>query len=319
MASTKPRILLRLEYERAAEEYLRNLPPEHFMEGRGQAIQRKITLESMDLVNAERPEVQTFNELLVQYALGEETIGQVVPDNMVIKWKEPIQFEGSFNVPLQPVGPFWVLEYVSNHNKRKDYETSFQKYEQHLKVPYYLLFYPDGQELTLFHHDGTRYVTVPPNENGRHPIPELELELGLLDGWVRYWFRGKLLPLPGDLLRELDKVRQELQEARQLAEELERRAEELERRATDEARRAAEAEKREAEAEKRAADEGRRAAEAEKRAAEAEKQASSAARQVEGFEQRMSEFERAQREMEQELALLRAQMQPPPTAPTEPE
>jgi hypothetical protein len=32
MATTKPRHLLRLDYEKAAEVYLRSLPPEHFME-----------------------------------------------------------------------------------------------------------------------------------------------------------------------------------------------------------------------------------------------------------------------------------------------
>jgi hypothetical protein len=53
-------------------------------------------------------------------------------------------------------------------------------------VPYYLLFYPDNQELTLFQHTGRRYRTVEPNEHGRYPIPDLDIEVGLLDGWVRY-------------------------------------------------------------------------------------------------------------------------------------
>ncbi len=88
------------------------------------------------------------------------------------------------------------------------------KYERQLKVPYYLLFYPDNQELTLYRHNKRRYVTVRPNEHGRYPIPPLEMEVALLDGWVRFWFRGELLPLPADLLRQLEQTRSELQETR---------------------------------------------------------------------------------------------------------
>ena len=50
MSTDKPRSLLRLDYADAAEAYLRSLPPEHFMEATPQATQRKITLESLDLV-----------------------------------------------------------------------------------------------------------------------------------------------------------------------------------------------------------------------------------------------------------------------------
>src|SRR5436190_7887422 len=118
-----PRIILELQYHRAAEEYLRRLPLEHFMEATPQATQRKITLESLDLVHARRPEVQIFSELLVQYSLPRrKKLGQVVPDNMIVVHDKPIEAEGSFDVPLQPVPPFWVIEYVSKSNKRKDYE-----------------------------------------------------------------------------------------------------------------------------------------------------------------------------------------------------
>jgi Uma2 family endonuclease len=211
MSTALPRSLLRIKYAEAAEKYLRSLPPEHFIEATAQATQRKITLESLDLVHARRPDVQIFNELLVQYPVGRrQQPGQVVPDNMVVVWHEPIKASGSYDLPLQPAAPFWVLEYVSEHNRRKDYEKSFDKYERGLKVPYYLLFYPDGQELTLYHHTGRKYVTVLPNERGRVAISELDLEFAIRDEWVRYWFRGALLPLPADLLRELDKMRQEL-------------------------------------------------------------------------------------------------------------
>ncbi len=210
-------------YESYAQEYLRSLPPEHFMEATAQATQRKITWDSLDLVHARRPEVQVFNELLVQYPVrGKERPGQVVPDNMVVVADEPVRAATSYNVPLEPARPFWVMEYVSKGSKRKDYEDSFKMYERGLKVPYYLIFYPDTQDLTLFRHNKRRYVTVKPNGHGRYPIPELEMEVGLRDGWVRFWFRGELLPLPADMQRELD-------EARRRADVLQQRLEAAER------------------------------------------------------------------------------------------
>jgi Uma2 family endonuclease len=232
------------DYEAAARAYLRSLPLTHFMEAIPQATQRKITLESLDLVAARLPNVHVFNELLVQYPRpGRRKLGQVVPDNMVVCSDQPIRARSSFNVPRQPAGPFWVLEYVSKSNPRKDYEDSFDKYEQELKVPYYLVFYPDNQDVTLYRHNAKKYVAVKPNKHERYAIPELELEVGLLGGWLRYWFAGELLPLPADLQRELDAAR--------------RRADEQQRRADDEQRRA--------DAEKHRADELQRRLEAAER------------------------------------------------------
>ena len=59
-----------------------------------------------------------------------------------------------------------------------------------------------GRKPTLFRLAGEEYGSVRPNPAGRLPIPELELEVAVLDGWVRFWFRGELVPLPGDVFRE---------------------------------------------------------------------------------------------------------------------
>jgi hypothetical protein len=82
------------DYERAADEYCRSLPLEHFMEAKPQATQRAITLESWALLQARRSGVQVFNEMLVQYALP-GGIGQVVPDNMIVVSDEPARAVGS--------------------------------------------------------------------------------------------------------------------------------------------------------------------------------------------------------------------------------
>lgn len=228
MASSKPRALIEVSYEHAAQEYLRNLPPEHFMEAAPQSRQREITLESLAVLQARRPDVQVFNELLVQYPLpGQRKPGQVVPDNMVVLAEEPVKAVLSFNLPLEKAQPFWMLEYVSKSSRRKDYEDSFDKYERDLKTPYYLTFYPDEQELTLHRHSGMKYVSVKPNAAGRLEIPELELEIGLHQGWVRYWYQGNLLPLPAELQRKVDAQEQELQQTRQQLAEEKQRADEL--------------------------------------------------------------------------------------------
>jgi Uma2 family endonuclease len=228
MATELPRPLLALRYEEAAQAYLRSLPLEHFMEAIPQAKQREITLESLALVQARRPEVHVFNELLVQYPRPRRRqFGQVVPDNMVVLSDQKIRADSSFNVPLEPAPPFWTLEYVSKNNKRKDYEDSFRKYERDLKVPYYLVFYPDTQDLTLYHHNGRRYVSVKPNENDRYEIPELDLEMQILDGWVRFWYQGRLLPLPADLDRELNEAKRQAADEKRRADELQRQVEAL--------------------------------------------------------------------------------------------
>jgi Uma2 family endonuclease len=229
-APNLPRALVEIAYAEAAREYLRSLPLEHFMEATAQGKQREITLESLALVKARRPEVQVFNELLVQYPRrGRKKPGQIVPDNLVVVCEQPIKAEGSYDVPLQPVGPFWVLEYVSKYNKRKDYEDSFERYERELKVPYYLIFYPDNQDLSLYQLTRGKYVSVKPNRNERCPIRELGLEVALHEGWVRYWYEGELLPLPADLQRELDAARREAEEQRRRAEQAEQRAQAAER------------------------------------------------------------------------------------------
>jgi len=170
--------------------------------------------------------VQVFSELLVQYPHGREPRPhQVVPDNMVVLHDTPLKVEGSFDIPMQPAGPFWVLEYVFKNSERKDYDDSFYKYEQELKVPYYLIFHPEEQELTLFRHTKRKYVSVKPNEHGRLAVPELDLEVGLLGGWCRFWYRGELLPLPADLLRDLEEARRKVEEEKQRADRAEQRAE----------------------------------------------------------------------------------------------
>lgn len=207
-----PREILELRYHHAACDYLRYLRehrPEQFMEATPSATQRKITVASFDLVTARRPAVRVFNNLLIQYPAAEGEIERVVPDNLVVVHPEPLGELLSFNTPTQDAKPFWVFEYVSKDGTRKEYVDDYEKYEQGLRVPYYLVYYPQTQDLSLFRlNSRRRYSTVKPAANGRYPIPDLEMEVAIIDGWVRYWHQGELLPLPGEMLQELDQARQ---------------------------------------------------------------------------------------------------------------
>src|SRR5262245_21539973 len=102
MLPNTPRAVIEVTYEEYARQYLRSLPPEHFMEATAQATQRAITLASLALVSAVWAAFYVFNELLVQYPVKKrKRPGQVVPDNMVVVSDEPIVAESSYNMPLQ--------------------------------------------------------------------------------------------------------------------------------------------------------------------------------------------------------------------------
>lgn len=230
----------RADYERSAREYCASLPLEHFMEATPQATQREITLESLALVKVQRPDIQVFNELLVQYPINAH-VAKVVPDNMVVLSDEPILATGSYNLPFEQVSPFWVLEYVSEGTPRKDYHDNFQKYQDELKVPYYLLFRPDNLDVQLHHHNGFQYERVRPNADGRLSIPNLEIEIALLGGWVRFWYQSELLPLPAELQTQVDDLSERLDKAESRMERAEGRAHRQKQRADREKKRADEA------------------------------------------------------------------------------
>jgi Uma2 family endonuclease len=223
MSRTKTANWTVADYDRAANAYQRRLPLEHYMEAVSQSTQRKITLASLDLLPRRRLDVQVFNELLIQYFF-KGRLRRVVPDNMLRRSSEPLRADRSYNLELEGIGPFLVMEYVSPENYRKDYHESFHKYESELKVPYYLLFYPEEQDLQVHHLEADEYRRLPANAEGRYAIPELDLEVGLLDGWVRYWYQGELLPLPTEMEELLEGERRRADQERQRAEQEKQRA-----------------------------------------------------------------------------------------------
>jgi hypothetical protein len=201
-------------YEEAARAYYRSLPVEDTIDPARQGHSRKITLASFSLIREMRRDVQCFNELMIEYPTSATDItGRVVPNHFVVIHSEPIKAYATYDISRQPTRPVLAIEYVTEY-RRKEFEENAGTFERDLCIPYYLRVYPHDAKLTLFHLVDGRYCPVESNKAGRYAIPELELEAGLLEGWVRYWFRGEFVPLPGDLLRQVTAARSELAAAK---------------------------------------------------------------------------------------------------------
>ena len=197
-------------YADDASAYYKTLPMEHFMESVSQSQQRKITLTAFDAIAKLRPEIHCFNELLIQYPIDEAPyFKRVCPDNMVIIHDGPINADGSYALSHQPARPFLVIEYISKRSEFKDREDNYSIYERELRVPYYLLCHPEEEDLILFKLRPRKleYATIKPDDRGCYAIPELELEVVMHDGWLRYLFRGDFLEMFGELYVENKEVK----------------------------------------------------------------------------------------------------------------
>jgi len=236
------------EYEELARAYYQTLPLEHFMEATPQANQRVIAVTALEQLKARRPDLQPFNELLIQYWIDDK-LRRVVPDNMVRLCDQPLLTEGSFNIEIEPVAPLWVLEWVADSSEGKDYGDAFRKYERELKIPYCLSYHPGKNDFRFYRHNGKRYELVEVNDEGRYSLPELDLEIGLLEGWVRFWHLGELLEMPSEWQKRTDQLeagltaaKKEAANEKQLALQERTRAEQ-ERTRADQAQQLAEAER----------------------------------------------------------------------------
>jgi hypothetical protein len=99
-------------------------------------------------------------------------------------------------------------------------------YEQVVQVPFYVLFDPASGNLEVYRFQEGRYQLLSPQANSRYPIPPLQLELGVWQGykegrngfWLRWWrSEGELLLWGTESLKQ---ERQKLEQERQRAERL---------------------------------------------------------------------------------------------------
>ena len=203
-------------FDRAADEYrafLKKKHPAHFWKSVAESEQRHITNTSLDMLASKRSDVHVYGELLIQWRNEKGKLRRVVPDNMIVLAEERPDVTMNFAIEVQKSRPFFVLEYVTETNKRKHHQKSYGKYEAELKVPYYTIFQLDDRKLSLLAYDKKqgKYQSLPPNQNGRYAIRELDLEVGLLDGWARFWWKGALLLTTTELHAEVVEARKQLE------------------------------------------------------------------------------------------------------------
>ena len=119
-----------LYFEQAADEYLAFLKkkhPEHFWKSVAESEQRHITVTSLDLLASERSDVHVYGELLIQWRNEKGKLRRVVPDNMIVIAEERPDVTMNFAIEVQKSRPFFVLEYVTETNKRKHHQKSYDK------------------------------------------------------------------------------------------------------------------------------------------------------------------------------------------------
>ena len=135
--------------------------------------------------------------------------------------------------------PCFALEITSRSTRREDMNTKLRRYRDELQVPEYFLFDPrrewveEGLRGYVLEPSGV-YRQLATNDRGRLPSRELGLELGLVEGHLRFFLPGGAEPLPTEAERaEQARLRAEeaefrVEQARLRAEQERLRAEELE-------------------------------------------------------------------------------------------
>jgi hypothetical protein len=61
------------------------------------------------------------------------------------------------------------------------------------------MYHPERRDLRMFHHEDGRYIQMEADDRGRIGVPELGLEIGMKEGWLRFWHEGNLLNIPSEL------------------------------------------------------------------------------------------------------------------------
>jgi Uma2 family endonuclease len=159
----------------------------------------------------------------------------------------------SYVIWQEGIAPFLVVELLSPGTEAEDLgqtlravdrpPTKWQVYEQILRVPYYVIFDRDQQQLRVFQLVGMRYqeITLP---EPRFWFADLELGLGVWSGvyqsteglWLRWYeAQGSWLPLPEE---RAEQEYQRAEQERQRAERQSQRAEQERQRAEQQSQRA---------------------------------------------------------------------------------
>jgi len=139
--------------------------------------------------------------------------------------------------------PCFVMEITSKNTRREDLGDKMAKYRDDLGVKEYFLFDPRrdwvGENLRGFALQAGVYQPIVANPAGRLPSRELGLEIGVVQGHVRFFSPGAAEPLP-TYVETAERERKRAEEQRTRAEEQRTRAEEQRTRAEEQRTRAEE-------------------------------------------------------------------------------
>ena len=190
-----------------------------------------------------QPEL-TRNALIVSnFALCAGIDGQIIckaPDWMYVAPVQPVdRIRRSYTPHTEGVIPPVVMEFLSERDCGEYSMKSGRKigkwhfYERIIQIPRYVIFDPATAELEVYALKGNRYEKETADEQGRYPIPGLNLLLGVWEGtheirtgaWLRWWTAaGELLPWSEERLQqaqaEVQQAQAEAQRERQEKEAL---------------------------------------------------------------------------------------------------
>lgn len=131
------------------------------------------------------------------------------------------QIRRSYVLWQEQVPPLVVLEFVSGDGSeerdRTPGEGKFWGYEQRIRPAYYGIYEVNPGRIEMYQAIRHQFPIMEPNANGRYPIAELGVELGIWKGffatfdlpWMRWWDNQGNLLLTGREQAEQERARAE--------------------------------------------------------------------------------------------------------------
>jgi hypothetical protein len=208
--------------------------------------------ESLELWGIVTPETLIATNFGICATVDSKTVVKA-PDWVYVPQAPPLpehQTRRSYTPNLEGELPLIVMEFLSDtegseYSVKPNYPYGkWWFYERILQVPHYFIFHPEAGTLEHYQLIQKRYEAQPPNSEGLHWIPAMDLSLGVWQGpkadrsgyWLRWWEpNGQLLPWG---IEKVGQERQRAEQERQRAEQERQRAEQERQRAEQEQQKA---------------------------------------------------------------------------------
>jgi Uma2 family endonuclease len=136
--------------------------------------------------------------------------GVEAPDWFLVLDVPPLldgRFRRSYVMWQERIAPLVILEFVSGDGRaerdRTPWTGKFWVYERVIRPAYYGIYEAAPGRIEMYQLVRNRFRPLPANAEGRYPLEELGVELGLWQGrfinaeapWMRWWdAKGQLLP-----------------------------------------------------------------------------------------------------------------------------